>query len=161
MLLIAISVALSLAAPQYLTFANLFNLLNTSAVNLIFAVGLLVVLISGGIDISFAVAASVVQYVVGHDSDRRRRRRLGERRAARCGGRHRRSAPSTPALIYYFGIISIVVTIATFNIFFGLLMFVTHGVSIYALPEWWTHRTVLIELPAGERALGRPHASGR
>jgi simple sugar transport system permease protein len=55
-LLLAISVALSLNTGQYLTFANLFNLLNTSSVNLIFAVGLLVVLISGGIDISFAVA---------------------------------------------------------------------------------------------------------
>ena len=57
------SAALSLATDQFFTFANLFNLLNTSSVNLIFAVGLLVVLISGGIDISFAVAASVVQYV--------------------------------------------------------------------------------------------------
>ena len=49
------------------------------------------------------------------------------------------------ALIYYFRIISIVVTIATFNIFFGLLMFFTRGVSIYNLPDWWTHRTVLFE----------------
>ena len=56
-------VALSLSSTQFFTFANLFNLLNTSSVNLIFAVGLLVVLIAGGIDISFAVAASVVQYV--------------------------------------------------------------------------------------------------
>ncbi|MGO8330312.1 hypothetical protein ACC811_36560, partial [Rhizobium ruizarguesonis] len=42
---------------------NVFDLLNISAVNIIFAVGLLLVLISGGIDISFAVAASIVQYV--------------------------------------------------------------------------------------------------
>src|SRR6185295_7886939 len=49
------------------------------------------------------------------------------------------------ALIHYFRIISIVVTIATFNIFFGLLMFFTHGVSIYSLPEWWTRRSVLFE----------------
>jgi simple sugar transport system permease protein len=49
------------------------------------------------------------------------------------------------ALIYYFRIISIVVTIATFNVFFGLLMFFTKGVSIYNLPEWWIHRTMLIE----------------
>jgi len=49
------------------------------------------------------------------------------------------------ALIYYFRIISIVVTIATFNIFFGLLMFFTRGVSIYNLPDWWVHPTVLIE----------------
>src|SRR5438477_7682745 len=54
---------LSMASDKFFTVANLFNLLNTSSVNLIFAVGLLVVLISGGIDISFAVAASVVQYL--------------------------------------------------------------------------------------------------
>ena len=65
------------AATQFLTLANLFNLLNTSSVNLIFAVGLLVVLIAGGIDISFAVAASVVQYVAALALVADRRRRLG------------------------------------------------------------------------------------
>jgi simple sugar transport system permease protein len=136
--------ALSLSSDKFFTIANLFNLLNTSSVNLIFAVGLLVVLIAGGIDISFAVAASVVQYVVA----------LG---VAKLGGGDWFSGLAigaatgfalgalNAALIYYFRIISIVVTIATFNIFFGLLMFFTRGVSIYNLPDWWTHRIVLID----------------
>ncbi len=144
LVLALISLLLSLASPQFFTVANLFNLLNTSSVNLIFAVGLLVVLISGGIDISFAVAASVVQYVVatilgavgGGDWS------SGLLLAAVIGiGLGAINA----ALIHYFRIISIVVTIATFNIFFGLLMFITHGVSIYDLPDWWTHRAVLFE----------------
>jgi simple sugar transport system permease protein len=142
--LVVISIAMSQSSPQFLTVANLFNLLNTSSVNLIFAVGLLVVLIAGGIDISFAVAASVVQYVVATV-------------LARMGGGDWISGLAlgalvgaclgafNAALIYYFRIISIVVTIATFNIFFGLLMFFTKGVSIYNLPEWWIHRTMLIE----------------
>ena len=50
---------LSIASPQFLTLVNLTSLLNNNAVNLIWAVGLLVVLIAGGIDISFAVGASV------------------------------------------------------------------------------------------------------
>ena len=75
---------LAFATDQFFTVANLFNLLNTSSVNLIFAVGLLVVLISGGIDISFAVAASVVQYVAALCLDQDRRRRLDQR------PRHRR-----------------------------------------------------------------------
>ena len=141
-LLLAISVALSFAAPQFFSFANLFNLLNTSAVNLIFAVGLVVVLISGGIDISFAVAASVVQYVVatllirmgGGDWA------IGLVLASVVGIA---LGAVNASLIYFFRIISIVVTIATFNVFFGVLMFVTRGVSIYLLPEWWTHRIVL------------------
>ncbi|ESY65580.1 ABC transporter permease [Mesorhizobium opportunistum] len=142
--LLIISVSLSLSSDKFFTIANLFNLLNTSSTNLIFAVGLLVVLIAGGIDISFAVAASVVQYVAavalvgigGGDW------LIGICLAAIAGIA---LGAVNAALIYYFRIISIVVTIATFNIFFGLLMFVTRGVSIYNLPEWWTHRTMLIE----------------
>ena len=139
-----ICAGLSLTTAQFLTVANLFNLLNTSSVNLIFAVGLLVVLIAGGIDISFAVAASVVQYVAALA-------------LAAIGGGGWLSGLAiaalagmalgavNAALIHYFRIISIVVTIATFNVFFGLLMFFTRGVSIYDLPEWWTRRTVLLE----------------
>ncbi|MEP6566356.1 MAG: ABC transporter permease [Mesorhizobium sp.] len=142
--LLIMSAGLSLASDKFFTIANLFNLLNTSSTNLIFAVGLLVVLIAGGIDISFAVAASVVQYVValalaqigGGDWF------IGLTLAAIVGIA---LGAVNAGLIYYFQIISIVVTIATFNIFFGLLMFFTHGVSIYNLPAWWTHRTVLFE----------------
>jgi len=49
------------------------------------------------------------------------------------------------SLIYYFRIISIVVTIATFSLFFGVLMFLTGGVSIYDLPDWWVSRVDLVE----------------
>ena len=61
--LLALCVALSLTTDTFLTMGNLTALLNNNSVNLIWAVGLLVVLISGGIDISFAVASSVVQYL--------------------------------------------------------------------------------------------------
>ena len=139
-----ISTWLSFASGNFFTLANLFNLLNTSSVNLIFAVGLLVVLISGGIDISFAVAASVVQYItaialadIGGGNWP-----IGLVIAALVGFC---LGAINAALIYYFRIISIVVTIATFNVFFGMLMFFTHGVSIYLLPEWWTHRLVLFQ----------------
>ena len=53
-----ISIFLALVSDTFLTLVNLFDLLNYSAVNIMFAAGLLVVLIAGGIDISFAVAAS-------------------------------------------------------------------------------------------------------
>src|SRR4051794_29065230 len=143
-LLLAISIGLSVATPQFFTLANVFNLLNTSSLNLIFAVGLLVVLIAGGIDISFAVAASVVQYVAAlvlnsiGGGDWISGLAIGAVVGIALGA-------INAALIYYFRIISIVVTIATFNAYFGLLMFLTHGVSIYQLPDWWTHRTVLFE----------------
>ncbi|MEO8683680.1 MAG: ABC transporter permease [Devosia sp.] len=143
-ILLLISLVLSLVSDQFFTLANLFNLLNTSSTNLIFAVGLLVVLIAGGIDISFAVAASVVQYVVATALMQIGGGNwvIGLSMAAVAGIA---LGAVNAALIHYFRIISIVVTIATFNIYFGLLMFFTRGVSIYNLPEWWTHRTVLFE----------------
>ncbi|MGO8624780.1 ABC transporter permease, partial [Rhizobium ruizarguesonis] len=48
--IIAISVVLAFMTDRFFTLGNVFDLLNISAVNIIFAVGLLVVLISGGID---------------------------------------------------------------------------------------------------------------
>jgi simple sugar transport system permease protein len=145
--LLVIAVTLSIAAPEFLTLVNLTSLLNNSAVNMIWAVGLLVVLIAGGIDISFAVAASVVQYLtvlalIGMGGGNWA---AGLMIAAALGiGLGLVNA----ALIHGFRIISIVVTISTFNAFFGLLMFFTAGRSIYSLPPWlsqpvylWEHQT--------------------
>lgn len=126
---------LAIRAPEFLTLVNLTSLLNNNAVNVIWAVGLLVVLIAGGIDISFAVAASVVQYIAvsalialggGNWA-------LGFLFSGLVGiGLGLVNA----TLIHRFRIISIVVTISTFNAFFGLLMFFTGGKSIYSLPSW-------------------------
>ena len=133
---------LGLLAPAFLSLSNVFDLLNASAVNIIFGVGLLVVLIAGGIDISFAVAASVVQYVTALA-------------VVALGGGDWATGFLLAGVfgtllgclnaffIYQFRIVSIVVTIATFNLFFGLLMFWSGGVSIYDLPDWWTTRVVI------------------
>jgi simple sugar transport system permease protein len=144
LVLAVMALGLSLATDTFLTLANLTSLLNNNAVNLIWAVGLLVVLIAGGIDISFAVGASVVQYLAaqilmgigGGDWA------TGFLVAGLLGiGLGLINA----ALIYGFNVISIVITIATFNAFFGLLMFFTRGRNIYALPDWWTDRIFIFE----------------
>jgi len=142
--LVVVCLILSIASDQFFTLANASNLFAASAVNLIFAVGLVVVLIAGGIDISFAVAASVVQYLTANALQ------------MVDGGNWFYGfvfagffgivlGAINAALIHYFRIISIVVTIATFNAYFGLLMFITKGRNIYDLPSWWTHQIVLAE----------------
>ncbi len=144
LVLLVMGVFLSLTTDQFFSIVNFTDLLNTSAINIIFAMGLIVVLISGSIDISFAVAASVVQYITALTV-----MEMGG------GGWAAGLAVSVvtgiilmwinAALMHHFRIISIVVTIATFNAFFGLLMFFTRGVSIYNLPDWWTDRVILWE----------------
>ncbi|AJD45274.1 ABC transporter permease [Rhizobium sp. SEMIA 4085] len=142
--IVLIAAFLAFATPRFFTLGNAFDLLNISSVNIIFAVGLLVVLIAGGIDISFAVAASVVQYVTALI--------LGQVGGGGwasglliAGGIGTLLGAFNAFIIHRFKIISIVVTIATFNIYFGLLMFFTRGVSIYTLPDWWTERIILYE----------------
>jgi len=149
--ILLMAAGLSLLTSTFLTLPNLFDLLNASAVNIIFGVGLLVVLIAGGIDISFAVAASVVQYLTaiaivplgGGDWA------VGLILASLIGTL---LGCLNAFFIYQFRIVSIVVTIATFNLFFGLLMFWSGGVSIYDLPDWWSTRVVIF---------GTETASGR
>jgi simple sugar transport system permease protein len=101
-------------------------------------------LIAGGIDISFAVAASVVQYLCVYAF------------AAIGGGNWAIGflfagcfglalGLINAFLIHQFRIISIVVTISTFNAFFGLLMFFSSGRFLYDLPSWWSQRVILWE----------------
>ncbi|MBM7069412.1 ABC transporter permease [Actibacterium sp. 188UL27-1] len=141
--LVAITIGLSLATDTFLTLGNITSLLNNNAVNLIWAVGLLVVLIAGGIDISFAVAASVVQYLTAQVfAELGGNWTLGLIVAGTLGiGLGLINA----ALIHGFRVISIVITIATFNVFFGLLMFLTRGRNIYDLPDWWRARIFIFE----------------
>ena len=59
--LLVVIVTFSLLSNQFLTLQNLLDLTESYAVSGIFALGLFVVLVTGGIDISFAAVASVVQ----------------------------------------------------------------------------------------------------
>ena len=137
--------ALSVLTSTFLTLTNLFDLINASSVNIIFGVGLLVVLIAGGIDISFAVAASVVQYLTALTLQRLGGGdwALGLILAAAFGAA---LGCFNAFWIYQFRIVSIVVTIATYNLFFGLLMFFSGGVSLYDLPDWLTTRVAIVSV---------------
>lgn len=145
-LIIVLTGVLALTAPGFFTLQNFFDLLNQNAVKMMFATGLVVVLIIGGIDISFAVAASVVQYVTitlvmkagggGWLS--------GMAIALVCGAL---LGMLNAVLIYGFRVVSIIITIATFNVFFGLLIYFTkNGKSIYRLPEWIGERLVFVRV---------------
>ena len=144
-------VFLSFASDSFLTLVNITSLLNNNAVNVIWATGLLVVLIAGGIDISFAVAASVVQYAAVYI--------FGALGGGNwligflvAGGLGIMIGFVNAALISGFRIISIVVTIATFNALFGLLMFFTSGRFLYDLPDWWISRIILFERQGADGA---------
>ncbi|KVU35474.1 sugar ABC transporter permease [Burkholderia ubonensis] len=156
----AMAIGLGLSTSTFLTLPNLFDLLNQSSVNLIFAAGLLVVLVAGGIDISFAVGASVVQYLTALAMLRLGGGNWALGVAAAAGFGFLLGAVNA-TIIHRFRVVSIVATIATFNVFFGGLMFATGGVSIYDLPDWWMNRISLVHVdtPSGAADLALPVAA--
>jgi len=143
----------SLTTRDFLSLANIIDLLETYSVQAIMAMGLFVVLVSGGIDISFAATASVAQYV-----------------AALLAAQMGLPAPAVivtglavgtllgclnAALIHYVRITSIIATIAMMSITFSLLMYFSGGRSIYNLPDWWTDRIVFWQTETASGDLAR------
>src|SRR6478672_161982 len=127
---------LGVANAQFLTVQNLFDLLTSYAFVGILALGLLVVLVAGGIDISFTATATVAQYVamsvaLTYGGNWLTVFLIACAVGIVCG-------VINAVCIYVFRIKSIIVTIATLNIYFGILMFVTKGKYIYSLPDWFS-----------------------
>jgi simple sugar transport system permease protein len=133
--ILALGAALSVATDSFLTLQNLFDLLTSYAFLGILAAGLLVVLVAGGIDISFTATASVAQYVAmtlanAYGLDWVSVFLVACGVGLACG-------LVNAWLIETLRISSIIVTIATLNIFYGLLVFTTGGRYIYSLPDWF------------------------
>jgi simple sugar transport system permease protein len=143
----------SLMTPWFLTLPNAVDILETWSVTTVLALGVFVVLVAGGIDISFAATASVAQYAAAYA-------------AAEAGWPAVLAIPLglaigtglgllNAALIYHLRITSIIVTIATQSVYFALLMWWTGGKLIPVLPDWWSDRIVFAEALAADGSLIR------
>ncbi|MDD2925299.1 ABC transporter permease [Rhodoferax sp.] len=130
-------------APEFLTIGNFVDLIEGDSVTAILAIGLFVVLVVGGIDISFAATASVAQYV-----------------AAYCATRSQIPWPLIILINLLTGTVlgcinawlidrlratSIIITISTMSLYFSLLMYFSGGKYIYGLPAWLSDAVVLLE----------------
>lgn len=144
--LLAACAGLSIASPAFLTVSNLIDLVESYSVRAILAMGLFVVLIAGGIDISFAAVASVAQYVAAALAAKLGLPPIVVLPAGLAVGVLLGCLNAT--LIHYARVTSIIITIATMNTYFAFLMFFTGGHSIYDLPDWWSNRIVLFQTEA-------------
>lgn len=132
---VALAVAMSLASRRFLTPQNGLDLLTSYSFSGMLAAGLLVVLVSGGIDISFTAVASVAQYLA----------LLAVMKAGVGWGLLFAIGLGTGTLLGLLNAIlistlrisSIIVSIAMLNVYFGLLMFLSHGNQLYNLPDWF------------------------
>lgn len=137
---LAMGAVLSLLAPGFLTVANFIDLIETYSVQGILSLGLFVVLVSGGIDISFMATASVAQYLAAYLAAREHWPGIAAIPVGLLAGTLLGCINAT--LIHFVRVTSIIATIATMSVYFALLMYVTGGKLISDLPDWWATRVV-------------------
>jgi simple sugar transport system permease protein len=151
--LVVIVIIFSLASPYFLTLSNFSDLIEAHCVTTILAAGVFVVLVSGGIDISFAAVASVTQYIAATVAIRYGLPAMPSVALACALGAA--LGLINALLTYYLNVVSIIVTIATSSIFYALLIFFTGGSEIYNLPDWWTDRIVFFRFETASGDFGR------
>ena len=135
LVIVLLCVVLSTATRGFLTMRNFLDLLTTNAVVGIFGAGLLVVLISGGIDISFTATASVAQYLALTFANKYGFGWAGVFVIVVLTGVV--VGAFNGFIIYRFKVNSTIVSIGTLNLLFGLLMWISNGSYISNLPDWF------------------------
>ncbi|MDR1613603.1 MAG: ABC transporter permease [Planctomycetota bacterium] len=136
--LAALSIAITWVNPSFLSFENITDLLKSFTVLGIFSLGMFMVIVSGGFDISFTAIAQAAQYTV----------------VALLVFRWQSAGYIWVAIvlavlfglilgclngvvIHFFKIPPIMVTIATQNLYYGIMYVVTRGDLIHDLPAYY------------------------
>jgi simple sugar transport system permease protein len=146
---VTLAAALSIISPAFFTLRNAQDLITANAFTSILAAGLLLVLISGGIDISFTATATVAQYIAMTVANAHNVGWIGVILIASAAGIA--LGLVNAAIIHVFHVRSIIATLGTLNAFYGLLVFVTRGNYIYTLPDWFDSGINLFEFRDAEQ----------
>jgi simple sugar transport system permease protein len=135
LLIVLIGIVFTLLNPKFATIGNLLDLIKSYSFFGILSVGVLVVLLSGGIDISFTAIAQVAEYVsvswiLAYGGN------LGSAfLVACCTGTLLGLFNSL--LIHFIRIPPIITTIGTLNLYYGVLYVLSAGQIIYQVPEFY------------------------
>jgi simple sugar transport system permease protein len=133
-LIVLLCVVISIANPSFLTAENIFGFLKSYSMIGIMAVATLFVLILGGTpDVSFTAIAQVVEYAVVVGTMAWGGNIYAAILAAALMGALMGLANGL--IVHYFRVPTIIVTIATFNIYFGLMYVITRGKLINNIPQ--------------------------
>ena len=134
-LVVALAVGLTIRTDEFFTLGNLTDVATSYAILGILACGLFVVLISGGIDISFPAMTAIAQYamaswVIAHGGNFMLALALAMAVGLLLG-------LINGFLVYWLRVPAIIITIATLNLFYGLLVYATKGTWLYGFPDWF------------------------
>ncbi len=133
--IIALGAVITAVNPAFFSLENLCDLLLSYCALGILAVGVLFVILSGGIDISFTAVAQVAQYatvalIVKYGGSIGLAFLIASVFGIVMGALN-------GLIIYSLRIPAIIATIATYNIFFGLLYFFSKGHLIISFPDFF------------------------
>lgn len=135
LLVVALAVGLSVSTDEFLSLGNLTDVATSYAILGILACGLFVVLISGGIDISFPAMTAIAQYamaswVIAHGGNFILALTIAMAVGLLLG-------LINGFLVYWLRVPAIIITIATLNVYYGLLVYATKGTWLYGFPDWF------------------------
>lgn len=140
---------LGITTDQFLDPGNLLELFTSYSFLGTMSAGMLIVLISGGIDLSFTATATISQYVmstiiIGYGGNVFIAYLIGAGVGVSLG-------LINGLLIHFIKKHPLIITIATLNVFNGLLMYFTKGKWIYNFPMWFSdpHDIVVFESAEG------------
>jgi len=136
LIIVILSLYVSSQAPSFFTYENMVNVLKASSVTGIFALGVLIVIISGGIDVSFVAIAQATQYftvwvLLKHITGGNLiiTFLIAIVMGASLGF-------FNGYLIDHFKMPAIIITISTQNLFYGIMYVVTKGKLLYEIPSY-------------------------
>ena len=139
LVIIVIGVYLSIATNGlFLTPLNLRDLFLYNIYIANMAVGMLIVVISGGIDLSICAMATVAQYVLGTYLLSGNGNMVVAILLVMGVGFVMGSVNGF--FIYRFNITPMIATIASMNVFYGLLQWASKGKWLYQFPQWFSVR---------------------
>ncbi|MBN1266522.1 MAG: ABC transporter permease [Anaerolineales bacterium] len=133
--IVILGAIITMVNPNFLTLENFLDLLKSYSFMGILAIGVLFVLLSGGIDISFTATATVAMYGMAVIINKHGGNMFTAFLIASLIGIL--LGIINAVIIHFFKIHSIITTIATLNIYYGLLTVFSGGKWIYALPTWF------------------------
>jgi len=148
--IIIVSIGLIIASmtPEFLTIGNLYDLLNNYAMLTILACGLFIVLISGGIDISFPATTIISQYIMVLAINAFTGNFFIAFVISGCIGLF--LGLLNAVLVNKLRVPSIIITISTLNVFYGLLLFLSKGEWLYKYPTWFEEGITLLKFTAAD-----------
>lgn len=145
-ILILLSLLLTFFTEDFATIGNLYDVVNNYAMLMILACGLFVVLLSGGIDISFPAITIISQYVMISFINQYDIGFVGVFVISALIGIS--LGFINAILVNKLNVPSIIITISTLNIFYGGLLYLTKGVWLYDFPEWYQQEILFFKTTA-------------